>query len=481
MTSDEKVLPVKLSSCLYEVPKHGKMNVPLRIYASEKLMKKMLEDNCIQQGINVATHLPGIQKYSIMMPDAHQGYGFSIGGVAAMDYETGCISPGGIGFDINCGVRLLTSNLTKEQVEPKIKELLERLFKNVPSGVGSESFLHLTNEELDEVLIKGATWALEKGHGLPEDVELCEEKGCMAGADATKVSTKAKARGRKQLGTLGAGNHFLEVQVVDKIYDPKAAERFGIKKEGQITLMIHCGSRGFGHQNCTDYLRKMEDAYPEIVKALPEKDLIYAPISSPLAQDYLKSMTASANYAWCNRHIIASQTRKSVQQIFPDAQLNAVYDIAHNIAKVEEHTIDGVKKKVIVHRKGATRAFGPNRIEVPEKYRDLGQPVLLPGSMGTASYVLIGTGTSMDETFGSTAHGAGREMSRAQANRTWRGEDLKKELEAKNIHIKAASWKGISEEAPGAYKDVDEVVRVSDEAGIGKIVVRLVPLGVVKG
>ncbi|HLD05185.1 MAG TPA: RtcB family protein [Candidatus Nanoarchaeia archaeon] len=481
MSSEEKVQPVKISECLYEIPKQGKMNVPVRIYASEKLLKKMMEDNCTQQGINVASYLPGIQKYSIMMPDAHQGYGFSIGGVAAMDYETGCISPGGIGFDINCGVRLLASNLTKEEVEPKIKELLDRLFKNVPSGVGSESFLRLTNEELDEVLVKGARWALEKGHGLPEDVELCEEKGCMAGADAHKVSDKAKSRGRKQIGTLGAGNHFLEVQVVDKIYDQTAAERFGIKQEGQITLMIHCGSRGFGHQNCTDYLRKMEDAYPEVIKALPEKDLIYAPISSPLAQDYLKAMVASANYAWCNRHVIASQSRKSLQQVFPDATLNPVYDIAHNIAKVEEHTIDGVKKKVIVHRKGATRAFGPGRNEVPDKYRDLGQPVLLPGSMGTASYVLIGTGTGMDETFGSTAHGAGREMSRTAAIKKWRGENIKKELEERHIYIKAASWKGISEEAPGAYKDVDEVVRVSHEAGIGKLVVRLVPLGVVKG
>lgn len=481
MSPDDKVQPIKLSDCLFEIPKHGKMNVPVRIYASEKLMKKMLEDNCIQQGINVATYLPGIQKYSIMMPDAHQGYGFSIGGVAAMDAETGCISPGGIGFDINCGVRLLTTNLTKEQVEPKIKDLLERLFKNVPSGVGSESFLRLSNEELDEVMSKGAQWALDHGHGLKEDVELCEEHGCMPGSDPSKVSNKAKSRGRQQLGTLGAGNHFLEVQIVDKIYDQVAAERFGITKEGQITIMIHCGSRGLGHQNCTDYLRKMEDAYPDVIKSLPEKDLVYAPINSPLAQDYLKSMVASANYAWCNRHIIASQARKSFQQVFPDAQLNPVYDIAHNIAKVEEHTIDGVKKQVVVHRKGATRAFGPNRSELPDKYRDLGQPVLLPGSMGTASYVLIGTGTSMDETFGSTAHGAGREMSRAQATRTWRGEDLKKELEEKHIYIKAASWRGICEEAPGAYKDVDEVVRVSHEAGIGKLVVRLVPLGVVKG
>lgn len=481
MTSDEKAVPVKLSSCLYEVPKTGKMNVPLRIYASEKLMKKMLEDNCIQQGMNVATYLPGIQKYSIMMPDAHQGYGFSIGGVAAMDYETGCISPGGIGFDINCGVRLLASNLKKADVEPKITELLERLFKNVPSGVGSESFLRLTDEELDAVLSQGAKWALDKGHGLPSDIELCEEQGCILEADAKKVSTKAKARGRKQLGTLGAGNHFLEVQVVDKIYDQKTAERFGIKEEGQITLMIHCGSRGLGHQNCTDYLRKMEDQYPDVIKTLPEKDLIYAPISSAVAQDYLKAMAASANYAWCNRQVIASQARKSLQQVFPDAELNPVYDIAHNIAKVEEHTIDGVKKKVIVHRKGATRAFGPGRVEVPEKYRDLGQPVLLPGSMGTASYVLIGTGTSMEETFGSTAHGAGREMSRTAATKKWRGEDIKKELEEKHIHIKAASWRGICEEAPGAYKDVDEVVKVSDEAGIGKIVVRLIPLGVVKG
>jgi len=470
----------KIKDCVYEVPKEGNIKVPLRIYASEKLIEKMEQDGAVQQGINVAS-LPGIYNQSIMLADAHYGYGFSIGGVAAIDAETGCITPGGIGFDINCGVRLLTTNLTKEEVEPKIRELLVSLFKNVPSGVGSESDIRLSDAELDAVLKNGAKWAVEKGYGNKDDLEHCEEEGSMKGADPSKVSPKAKARGREQLGTLGAGNHFLEVQFVDEIFDKKVAETFGITKKNQMTVMIHCGSRGLGHQVCSDYLRKMEDTYPEIMKTLPEKDLIYAPAGSQLAKDYFAAMAASANYAWANRHIIAHQVRKSFKEIFPKAELKTVYDVAHNIAKLEEHKIDGEKRKVFVHRKGATRAFPPGREDIPKAYREVGQPIILPGSMGTASYLLVGTEEAMKETFGSTAHGAGRSMSRNAAISQFRGEQIKNDLEKQNIYVKAASWKGISEEAPQAYKDVDEVVRASQCAGIGKLVARLRPLGVIKG
>lgn len=472
----------KLSDYSFEIEKEGKMKVPVKIFASQKLVDKMQKDKSLQQGINVASCLPGVYTRSIMLPDAHQGYGFSIGGVAAIDAEKGCITPGGIGFDINCGVRLLVTNLTKQDVEPKIKELVNSLFKNVPSGVGSESKIRLSDEQLDDVLNKGALWAVENGYGNKEDYENCEENGHMKTADASKVSQKAKSRGRRQLGTLGAGNHFLEIQIVDKIYDKETANIFGIEKEGQITVMIHCGSRGLGHQVCSDYLRSMEDQYPDIMRSLPEKDLIYAPAGSKLADDYFKAMSAAANYAWANRHIIGLMVRKSFNEIFGDrAKLKTIYDVAHNIAKLEEHEIGGQLKKVWVHRKGATRAFGPGRKEVPEAYRDVGQPIILPGSMGTASYLLAGTQKAMEETFGSTAHGAGREMSRHEAIRRFRGENIKNDLEKRNIYVKSASWKGIAEEAPGAYKDIDEVVKVSHEAGIGKLVARVKPFGVIKG
>jgi tRNA-splicing ligase RtcB len=470
----------KINNYTWMVPKTGNMKVPVKIFASEKLLEKMKEDDCIQQGMNVAC-LPGIYREAIMLSDSHRGYGFSIGGVAAIDYEKGCISPGGIGFDINCGVRLLTTTLTKKDVEPKIKELLEILFKNVPAGVGQSSFLKLTNEELDQVLEKGAKWAVEHGYGNEDDLKHSEENGSIKGADASKVSQKAKDRGRKQLGTLGSGNHFLEVQYVDEIYDKEIAEIFGITKKDQVVVMIHCGSRGLGHQVCSDYLRRMEDAYPDIMAKLPEKDLIYAPSGSQIAKDYYAAMCASANFAWCNRHIIAHQVRKSFERVFGKTELKTVYDVAHNIAKVEEHDIDGKKVKVYVHRKGATRAFGPHRSEIPEDYREVGQPIIIPGSMGTASYLLVGTEKAMKESFGSTAHGAGRMMSRMKANRTWRGEQVKNDLEKHHIIVKAASWRGISEEAPGAYKDVDEVVKVSHDAGIGNLVVRVRPIGVVKG
>ncbi len=470
----------KISDLIWEIPKQGDMKVPARIYASEKLLRNIKKDRTLEQGMNVAT-LPGIIKVSLMMPDAHQGYGFYIGGVAAFDAEEGIITPGGIGFDINCGVRLLASNMSKENIEPKIKEIIDLLFKHVPSGVGSESKIKLTNTELDGVLDNGAHWAVNKGYGNEQDLSHCESTGKLDIADSAKVSPKAKTRGNQQLGTLGAGNHFLEIQYVDKIYIPKIAKKFGITSKGQIMVMIHCGSRGLGHQVCSDYLRKMEDAYPDVIKSLPNKNLIYAPFKSDLGQDYFKAMSASANYAWANRHIIADYVRKSFERIFNKINLDLVYDVAHNIAKIEEHLIDGQKRKLLVHRKGATRAFPPNHEDLPDVYKDTGQPVIIPGSMGTSSYVLVGTSEGMEHTFGSTAHGAGRLMSRHAAKKQFRGERIKNQLEQQKIYIKSASWKGIVEEAPQVYKDIDEVVKVSDKVGIGNVVARLKPMGVIKG
>ncbi|MBD3310325.1 RNA-splicing ligase RtcB [Candidatus Woesearchaeota archaeon] len=470
----------KVSDVVWEIPKSGDMNVPCRIFTSEKLLEKMKQDRTLMQGKHVA-FLPGIYRYSIVMPDGHEGYGFPIGGVAALDYEDGGISPGGIGYDINCGVRVLRSSLKKDDVMPKIKQLLEKLFEYCPAGLGGSN-IKVDNEQLNQLLEKGARWAVENGYGNEADLEHCEESGGMKTADPSLVSDKAKGRGRKQIATLGSGNHFLEVQYVDKIFDKETAEAFGLTEEGQVTFMIHCGSRGLGHQVCSDYLRAMEKEFPEIVQKLPDRELIYAPAGSSMAERYFKAMSAAANFAWCNRHVLGHQTRLAVKDIIgDDARLDTLYDVAHNIAKVEEHEIEGEKKKVWMHRKGATRAFGPGRPEIPEAYRKTGQPIILPGSMGTASYILVGTAKGMEDTFGSTAHGAGRAMSRHQAKKEFWGEDVKKDLEKHNIFVKAASMSGIAEEASGAYKDVDEVVKVSHDADIGKIVVRLKPIGVIKG
>ncbi len=478
----QKIELKKISDNEWEIPKQGKMHVPVRIFASEKLLKLIENDTSLQQGMNVAC-LPNIQKYSYMMPDAHQGYGMSVGGVAAFPVEDGIISPGMTGFDINCGVRLLATPLNKEQVEPKIKELLDELFKNVPSGVGRDADIRLKREELDRVLKEGAKWTVENNYAFPEDLEVTESNGCLELADPNAVSNNAKERGKNQLGTLGAGNHFLEIQFVDHIHNKEAAQKMGITEKGQICVMIHCGSRGLGHQVCSDYLRKFEDAFPEIANKLPDRDLIYAPAETPLAKQYFGAMCAAANFAWANRQMIVHGVRKAFKSVFdvPPRSITQVYDVAHNIIKREIYEIDGKEKELYIHRKGATRAFGPHNAEICAKYRDIGQPILIPGSMGTASFVLIGTETSAEKSFASTAHGAGRVMSRHEANRRYTGEGTKKELEAQHIFVKAASWKGISEEAPGAYKDVDEVVQVSHDAGIGNLVVRLKPLGVVKG
>ncbi|MEA3378098.1 MAG: RtcB family protein [Nanoarchaeota archaeon] len=382
----------------------------------------------------------------------------------------------------NCGIRLLTSSLEKEEAADKIKDLLDALFKHVPCGVGSESGLRLTDTQMEDVLNTGVDWAIKNNYALKEDAEHCEEEGHMQTSDASKISQKAKSRGRKQLGTLGAGNHFLEVQYVDKIFNKEVAEKFGITHEGQVTLMIHCGSRGLGHQVCSDYLRKIEKEFPNLVDALPERELAYAPANTQTAKDYLGAMSAAANYAWTNRQLIQYHSKLAFNEIFKDRHnLKLLYDVAHNIVKIEEHEVDGKKKRLLVHRKGATRAFGPGHKEIPIDYREVGQPILLPGSMGTSSYVLVGSEKAMNETFGSTAHGAGRVMSRHEAKKRFRAEEVKKELELQNIYVKSASWKGISEEAPMVYKDVDEVVKVSDNVGIGKIVARLKPIGVIKG
>lgn len=482
MTIKDKIK--RIGSCLWELPKEAKsgMRVPSWLFLSDKLFKEV-EDGAVEQIANVA-FLPGIYKHSIALPDMHYGYGFPIGGVAALDFENGGLSPGGIGFDINCGVRLLRTNLTVDQVKPKLKNLLESIFVNVPSGIGETGKIKLSFSELDEVLVNGAGWATEKGYGTEKDLEHLEEKGCMKGADASKVSNEAKKRGAPQLGTLGAGNHFLEIQKIDKIYLPEVAKIFGIEEEGQVCVLIHTGSRGFGHQVCTDYLRILESRFRDEIKKLPDRELVYAPSGTRECEDYFSSMVCAANYAWTNRsmimHWIRESFTKTLKMKLEDIGLEVVYDVAHNIGKIEEHEIDGKKVKVFIHRKGATRAFPAGNLEIPQVYRNVGQPVLLPGAMATASYVLVGDITAK-ETFYSTAHGAGRVSSRTQMLRGVRGEDVAKKMLEKGILSKAASWKVMAEEASEAYKDIDEVTRVTEEAGISKRVCRLTPLGVIKG
>ncbi len=476
----------KISDVEYRIdPIESKgMRVPVTIYANEELLSKMLSDRTIQQAMNVAT-LPGVQKHVVVLPDGHEGYGFPVGGVAAMSVDDGVISPGGVGYDINCGVRLIRTNLDEKDVRPRLKDLVNELFRAVPSGVGSEGVVKLSNSELDEVLTEGVYWAIRNGYGWEEDAEVCEENGKMNGADPSKVSNMARKRGAPQLGTLGSGNHFLEVQRVDRIYDHEAAKAMGIDHEGQITVLIHCGSRGLGHQICSDYLRVSESALKKYGITLPDRELACVPNSSPEGEAYRKAMYSALNFAWSNRQMITHWTRKAFEKVFnmseSDLGMHLVYDVAHNIAKVEEHKIDGSLKQVVVHRKGATRAFPANRPELPERYRSLGQPVLIPGSMGTASWILLGNARSMELTFGSTAHGAGRTMSRAAAKRSYTAQEVQKRLEVRGIYIKALTKEGVVEETPEAYKDVDAVADVSHRVGIATKVARLVPIGVIKG
>ncbi len=479
------MVPLKrIDRIRWEIPKFDRrMRVPGRVYADDLLIEKMRGDRTLEQAANVAM-LPGIYRYSIVMPDGHQGYGFPIGGVAAFDAREGIISPGGVGYDINCGVRLIRTNLTEKEVRPRIKQLIDTLFKNVPSGLGSKGRVRLHWTQLDDVLADGARWAVENGYGWKEDLEHLEEGGRMEGADPSAVSQKAKQRGAPQLGSLGSGNHFLEVQVVDKIYDEDVAKAYGLF-EGQIVVMEHTGSRGLGHQVASDYLRIMERAVRKYRIPWPDRELVSVPFQSEEGQRYFSAMKAAANFAWANRQMIVHWIRESFENVFrrraEDMEMSIVYDVAHNIAKLEEHEINGKKVKVVVHRKGATRAFPPKHPDVPKAYRNVGQPVLIPGSMGTASYVLAGTEGSMKEAFGSTCHGAGRLLSRKAATRQYRGDRLKNELLQKGIYVRAASMRVVAEEAPGAYKNVDNVVRVVHQAGIAKLVARMRPIGVAKG
>ncbi len=482
----EKVHLERVDDYTWRIPRYkAGMRVPGLVFANESLLEKMRTDRTLEQCSNVA-HLPGIYKNAITLPDGHEGYGFPIGGVAATDYEEGVISPGGVGYDINCGVRLLSTNLTEQDVRPKLAQLTESIFNNVPSGLGSRrKDFSVSSRDLDQLVTEGVQWLVNKGIGWQNDSEHCEEHGHMENANPEKVSSTAKSRGLTQIGTLGSGNHFLEIQKVDKIYNPETAKVFGITQEGQVTVMIHCGSRGYGHQVCSDYLRVMERAVEKYKITLPDRELACAPGNSPEAKDYVQAMACAVNYAFCNRQAIMHWVRQSFQQVYhQDAEkfgLKLVYDVAHNIAKVETHKIEGGNKKVWVHRKGATRAFPAGREEIPRDYRAEGQPVLIPGSMGTSSWVLVGQEKAMDLTFGSTAHGAGRMMSRAAAKRRFWGGEIKTALEKRGIVIRSASAMVLAEEADLAYKDVDVVVDVSDKVGIATKVARMVPLAVVKG
>ena len=459
------------------------MNVPVRIFADDGLVQKMQTDRTLWQATNVAS-MPGIVGHVVVLPDGHEGYGFPVGGVAAMDAQEGMISPGGVGYDINCGVRLLRTSLDEDAVRPKLRELVTDLFSSIPSGIGSKGAVKLSHSQLDEVLVKGVRWAVDNGYGDSNDADVCEENGQMAGADPHKVSEKARKRGAPQLGSLGSGNHFLEIQKVAEIHDQEAAERMGIRK-GQVTVLTHCGSRGFGHQVCSDYLRTSERLLAKSEITLKDRELACVPNSSEEGESYRKAMFAALNFAWSNRQMISHWTRKSFQRVFrqseDDLGMDLVYDVAHNIAKVEKHKVDGKPRSVVVHRKGATRAFPANMDEVPDRYRDLGQPVFIPGSMGTASWILLGQPNSMDLAFGSTAHGAGRTMSRSKARRQYSEEDVKKSLSEKGIYVKAMTRDGVVEETPQAYKDVNRVVNVSHELGIATKVAKLVPIGVIKG
>lgn len=467
----------QISKNEYEISKCGKMLVPAKIFVNEELVKSIEKDKTLKQIKNVAM-LPGIIKNALAMPDAHEGYGFPIGGVAAFDLKKGIISPGGVGYDINCGVRILSTDISSEIFEKKKKEILEEIKNTIPSGLGKGNENKISDEELNQVLIKGARWAVEKGFGEKEDLENCEENGEIKNANPEEISQRAKARGKPQLGTLGSGNHFLEILKVDEIFDNRIAKIFGLEND-KIVIMIHCGSRGLGHQVASDYIQLMEKEFG--IKNLPDRELVNAPINSELGKKYFSAMNCAINFAFANRQIIMHKIRKIIKRNFPKSKTELLYDVCHNIAKIEEHIIDNKKKEVCIHRKGATRAFGPGRKEIPKKYRDFGQPVIIPGSMGTASYVLIGTKKAEEISFGSTAHGAGRLLSRSKAIRELDGEKIKIKLSEKGITVEAGSMKALSEEAPEAYKDVEEVIKVSDELGIAKKIARLIPIGVIKG
>ncbi|MCE5254636.1 MAG: RtcB family protein [Actinomycetia bacterium] len=469
---------------LWELPPTGGMRVPGRVYADALLMEALRDDQSLTQVANVA-HLPGILCYSMAMPDIHFGYGFPIGGVAAFDVEEGVVSPGGVGYDINCGCRLLVTDLDERDIKGDIRRLVDQLFRDVPSGVGaSGAIAKLSRKELEKLLVEGAAWAVGRGYGSKEDLEHTEDGGCLPGADPDAVGERAYARGLDQVGTLGSGNHFLEIQAVDEIFDREAAAAYGLR-EGRVTVMVHCGSRGFGYQVCEDYLEVMASASRRYHIDLPDRQLACAPVTSAEGRRYLAAMACAANYAWVNRQMIMHLTGQALLHALRlgpnDLNLRLVYDVAHNIAKLETHQVAGSPVGVCVHRKGATRAFGPGRPEVPVDYRAVGQPVLIPGDMGTASFVCKGTDEAMRRTFGSTCHGAGRVMSRSQALKRAQGRAIDRELESAGILVRSQGRKTLAEEMPEAYKDVEQVVAVMDGAGISPRVARLRPLGVVKG
>jgi tRNA-splicing ligase RtcB len=478
---------VRVAECIWEIPPSEKpgMLVPARIYASESLLGAM-DQGVFEQVTNVAC-LPGIVRAALCMPDGHWGYGFPIGGVAAFHAERGVISPGGIGFDINCGMRLIRTNLTEDEVRPKLRELVDALFSSVPTGVGGRGFVHLSEDEFAEVMLEGAGWCVRRGYGWREDLAALESGGCLPGADPAQVSSRAVTRGRDQLGTLGSGNHYLEIQVVpaDGVHDPAVARAFGIEGPGQVLVMLHCGSRGFGHQIGTDYLRKFDTAMSAYGITVRDRELACAPFRSPEGQAYFGAMNAAANTAFANRQVITHRIREVMARVFGKDPLalglGVVYDVCHNTAKVERHVIDGHPMDLVVHRKGATRSFGPGAADVPEAYRSIGQPVIIGGSMETGSALLVGTAHAMAETFGSTAHGAGRTMSRGQAKRRVWGEDLIRQMGERGIIVRAASKSGVAEEAGLAYKDLREVVHVVDTLDISRKVVSLKPIGNIKG
>jgi tRNA-splicing ligase RtcB len=469
----------RINSHTWEIPLHGDMKVPAVLYTSDKLLDALKVDKTLEQAKNVAC-LPGIQRRVYVMPDAHQGYGFPIGGVAAFDMDEGILSPGGVGYDINCGVRLLKTEYSRRDIKGYESRLLDEIIREVPAGVGRGGSTRLSRHVLFEVCVKGAQWAVEQGFGLPEDLLRTEESGRMAEADPGYLSQRAVERGIPQLGTLGAGNHFLEIQEVETIFNPEAAGAFGILEPGQVLVMIHCGSRGLGHQVASDYIRAMENKYG--TKGLCDRELISAPVRSKIGQQYYKAMAAAVNFAFANRQMIAHGVRRVFERVLGGCGgMDQVYDVCHNVAKMEKHDAGGKMREFCVHRKGATRSFGPGRVEVPQAYREVGQPVIIPGSMGTASFILVGTHEAERLSFGSTAHGAGRQMSRKEASRRFRGEVVQKELFSRGIHLRASGWKGVAEEASEAYKDVDEVVRISHEAGLGKLVAKVKPVAVMKG
>jgi tRNA-splicing ligase RtcB len=484
---------------VWEIPREGDMRVPARVLASDALLEQISDDKTLQQLRN-ATHLPGITGHAVCMPDGHQGYGFPVGGVGATDVETGCISPGSIGYDINCGVRMMRTNLTYDDLRGHEEELVNALFSNIPSGLGGGGVVESDRATLEQILDRGVDWALEHGYAVEDDLTHCEDEGMRPDADPSAVSQKAKDRGKNQIGSLGSGNHFLEVQRVTDVYRSDVAAEFGLE-EDQVVVLIHCGSRGLGHQICSDYLRKIEQEHGDLLAELPDKELAAAPAGSALAEEYYGAMCAAINFAWVNRQLIMHRTRRVFERVFDrdweEMEMELLYDVAHNIGKKEVHevavdadghptnpedAVDRAERELYVHRKGATRAFPAGRPEIPSAYRDVGQPIIIPGSMGAGSYVLRGGEHSMELSFGSTAHGAGRTMSRTQAKSEFWGETVQEELrDQQKIYVKAQSGATVAEEAPGVYKDVDEVVRVSDELGIGDKVARTFPVCNIKG